>query len=182
MCSNHYAVECATSFCPVCGPRPATTRVLEAISAAREALAVEERLGEDERETLRAAGVFERFAVDAIESTVRLFEMFTREQFARRVADAATHTTGRGSVPRLDDTAVLRSAIPSSTQSAHGARLRTAIRGVLLMIIAARLFTIWSTLVPAVVASVRRRSRRIATHTAENVSECRALTATPRER
>jgi hypothetical protein len=49
----------------LCGPRPATEKVLEAITAAREALAVEDRLGEDERQTLRAAGVFERFAVDA---------------------------------------------------------------------------------------------------------------------
>jgi hypothetical protein len=75
MCGNHHAVYSATSFCPVCGPRPASARVVEAIAAAREALAVEDRLGEDERETLRAAGVFERFAVDAIESTVNLFEM-----------------------------------------------------------------------------------------------------------
>ncbi len=82
VCSNHYAVYSATSFCPVCGPRPATARVLEAISAARDALALEDGLGEDEREALRAAGVFERFAVDAIESTVSLFEMFAREQFA----------------------------------------------------------------------------------------------------
>ncbi|MFZ0977020.1 MAG: hypothetical protein WAN22_32685 [Solirubrobacteraceae bacterium] len=108
VCGNHHAVYSATSFCPVCGPRPATERVLEAIAAAREALAVEDRLGEDERETLRAAGVFERFAVDAIESTVSLFEMFAREQFARRVADTGTHTSGKGNVfQRLDDTAEL---------------------------------------------------------------------------
>lgn len=107
-CGNHHAVYSATSFCTVCGPRPATDKVLEAITAAREALAVEDRLGEDERETLRAAGVFERFAVDAIESTVSLFEMFAREQFTRRVADAATHTAGKGNVfQRLDDTAEL---------------------------------------------------------------------------
>jgi hypothetical protein len=69
---------------------------------------VEDRLGEDERQTLRAAGVFERFAVDAIESTVSLFEMFAREQFTRRVADAETHTAGTGNIfQRLDDTAQL---------------------------------------------------------------------------
>ena len=108
MCGNHHAVYSATSFCPVCGPRPATEKVLEAITAAREALAVEDRLGEDERETLRAAGVFERFAVDAIESAVSLFEMFTREQFTRRVADAETHTAGKGNIfQRLDETAQL---------------------------------------------------------------------------
>jgi len=105
---NHHAVYSATSFCPVCGPRPAAEKVLEAIAATREALAVEDRLGEDERETLRAAGVFERFAVDAIESTVSLFEMFAREQFARRVADATAHPGGKGNIfQRLDDTADL---------------------------------------------------------------------------
>jgi DNA-directed RNA polymerase subunit M/transcription elongation factor TFIIS len=107
-CGNHHAVYSATSFCPVCGPRPATEKVGEAITAAREALAVEDRLREDERETLRAAGVFERFAVDAIESTVSLFEMFAREQFTHRIDDAVTHTAGRGNIfQRLDDTADL---------------------------------------------------------------------------
>lgn len=107
-CGNHHAVYSATSFCPVCGPRPAGEKVLEAITAAREALAVEDRLGEDERETLRAAGVFERFAVDAIESTVSLFEIFAREQFTQRVPDAQQHVKGKGNVlQRLDDTAAL---------------------------------------------------------------------------
>jgi DNA-directed RNA polymerase subunit M/transcription elongation factor TFIIS len=32
VCGNHHAVYSATSFCPVCGPRPATARVLEAIA------------------------------------------------------------------------------------------------------------------------------------------------------
>jgi hypothetical protein len=107
-CGNHHAVYSASSFCPVCGPRPAGEKVLEAIVAARAALAVEDRLGEDERETLRAAGVFERFAVDAIESTVSLFEIFAREQFAQRVSGAQEHTKIRGNVfQRLDDTAAL---------------------------------------------------------------------------
>lgn len=107
-CGNHHAVYSATSFCPVCGPRPAAEKVLEAIDAAREALAVEDRLGVDERETLRAAGVFERFAVDAIESVVSLFEVFAREQFEHRVQDAERHTSGKGSIfQRLDDTASL---------------------------------------------------------------------------
>lgn len=107
-CGNHHAVYSASSFCPVCGPRPAGEKVLEAITAAREALAVEDRLGEDERETLRAAGVFERFAVDAIESTVSLFEIFAREQFAQRVSDAHQRTKGKGNVfQRLNDTAAL---------------------------------------------------------------------------
>jgi sarcosine oxidase delta subunit len=110
-CGNRHAVFSASSFCPICGPRPAAETVLEAITAAREALAMEDRLGEDERETLRAAGVFERFAVDAIESTVSLFEMFAREQFTRRMDDAATHTAGKGNIfQRLDDTTELFSA------------------------------------------------------------------------
>jgi sarcosine oxidase delta subunit len=107
-CGNHHAVYSATSFCPVCGSRPAGEKVLEAITAAREALAVEDRLEEDERETLRAAGVFERFAVDAIESTVSLFEIFAREQYAQRVPNAQQHTKGKGNIfQRLDDTAAL---------------------------------------------------------------------------
>ncbi|MBA2638326.1 MAG: hypothetical protein H0U79_08950 [Solirubrobacterales bacterium] len=107
-CGNHHAVFSATAFCPVCGSRPAAEKVLEAIDAAREALAVEDRLGVDEREALRAAGVFERFAVDAIESVVSLFEMFAREQFELRVQDARQHTAGKGNVfQRLDDTASL---------------------------------------------------------------------------
>lgn len=107
-CGNHQAVYSASSFCAVCGPRPAAEKVLEAISAAREALTIEDRLGQDERKTLRDAGVFERFAVDAIESAVSLFEMFAREQFARRVANARKHTTGKGNVfQRLDETADL---------------------------------------------------------------------------
>jgi len=107
-CGNHHAVYSVTSFCPVCGPGPATDKILEAISGAREALAVEDRLGEDKRQTLRAAGGFERFGVDAIESTASLFEMFARGQFTRRVADAQTPTAGKGNISqRLDDTAQL---------------------------------------------------------------------------
>lgn len=110
-CSNHHAVYSATSFCPVCGPRPAADKVLEAIGAAREALSLEERLEAEQREALRATGVFERFAVDAIESVVSLFEMFAREQFDHRVIDGTQHTRGRGNVfQRLDDTASLFSA------------------------------------------------------------------------
>lgn len=107
-CATHYAVYSVTSFCPVCGPRPATDKVLEAIDAARAALAVEDRMGEDERETLRAAGVFERFAVDAIESVVSLFELFARDQFAARVANADERTAKKGNIfQRLDDVADL---------------------------------------------------------------------------
>ena len=83
-------------------------KVLEAVSAAREALAVEDRIGDDEREELRAIGVFERFAVDAIESVVSLFELFAQEQFEQRVSDAQQVTRDKGIVfQRLDDTAAL---------------------------------------------------------------------------
>jgi sarcosine oxidase delta subunit len=107
-CSKHHAVYSATAFCPVCGPRPAAEKVLEAIGSAHESLAVEDHVDEAQRETLRGAGVFERFAVDAIESVVSLFEMFAREQFEERVANAADLIRGRGNVfQRLDDTASL---------------------------------------------------------------------------
>jgi UDP-glucose 4-epimerase len=42
-----------------------------------------------QREHLRGVGVFERFAVDAIEPVVSLFEMFAREQFEQRAGDSA---------------------------------------------------------------------------------------------
>jgi sarcosine oxidase delta subunit len=107
-CGNHHAVYSATSFCPVCGPRPAAEKVLEAIGAAREALAIEDRLSVDEREMLRAGGVFERFAVDAIQTVVSLFELFAREQFEHHVQGGQPHATAKGNVfQRLDDTALL---------------------------------------------------------------------------
>lgn len=107
-CGTHHAVYSATAFCPVCGPRPATEKLLEAIEAARGALAIEDRFDHDERENLRAAGVFERFAVDAIESVVSLFEQFAREQFFERVDDGDAHTKNKGNIfQRLDDTATL---------------------------------------------------------------------------
>ena len=107
-CGNHHAVYSATSFCPVCGPRPAAEKVLEAIGAARDALAIEDRLSVDEREMLRAGGVFERFAVDAIQTVISLFELFAREQFEQRVQGGQQHATAKGNVfQRLDDTALL---------------------------------------------------------------------------
>lgn len=107
-CGNRHAVYSATAFCPVCGPRPATETVLEAIQAARDSLALEDRLPEEDRETLRAAGVFERAAVEALKSVVSLFEQFMGEQFEKRVAGAAALTAGKGNVfQRLDDAAQL---------------------------------------------------------------------------
>lgn len=107
-CGNHHAVYSATSFCPVCGPRPAKEKVLEAIAAAREALSLEDHLEGERREIVRATGAFERLAVDAIESTVSLFEIFAREQFSHRVGNAEQVTAGRGNIfQRLDDTVAL---------------------------------------------------------------------------
>lgn len=107
-CGTHHALYSASAFCPVCGPRPAAEKVVETIAGARAALAVEDSIEHEEREKLRAAGVFERFAVDALESVVSLFEMFAREQFTQRVADASRLTRGRGNIfQRLDDSAAL---------------------------------------------------------------------------
>lgn len=107
-CGNRYAVYGASSFCPVCGPRAATETVLEAIAAARASVNLEDTLPEDQREEMRAAGVFERFAVDAVKSTVSLFEVYAREQFGERCSKAAEITRGKGHVfQRLDDTARL---------------------------------------------------------------------------
>jgi hypothetical protein len=106
-CGTHYAVFSATSFCPVCGPRPAGDKVLEAITAARQSLAIEDGLPREDRDQLRALGVFERLAVDCITSMVSLFELFAREQFHDRVPGAdAVRTTGNV-FQRLDDTAQL---------------------------------------------------------------------------
>jgi sarcosine oxidase delta subunit len=91
-CGNHHAVYSATSFCPVCGPRPAAEKVLEAIGAAREALAIEDRLSIDEREMLRAGGVFERFAVDAIQTVVSLFEAASTMRQLRETSSSVSTT------------------------------------------------------------------------------------------
>ncbi|MBY0309378.1 MAG: hypothetical protein K2Q09_11600, partial [Phycisphaerales bacterium] len=83
-CATDDAVYGACAFCPVCGPRPALDTVREAITAARLTLALEDGLDADQRESLRASGVLERFAVDALTSTVSLFEVFMRDRFTRR--------------------------------------------------------------------------------------------------
>jgi hypothetical protein len=107
-CGTHHAVSSATSFCPVCGPRPASDKVLEAITAARQSLAIEDGMPGEDRDQLRALGVFERFAVDTITSVVSLFEPFAREQFRDRVQVADDAVRGKGNVfQRLDDTAQL---------------------------------------------------------------------------
>jgi hypothetical protein len=107
-CTNRHAVYSAATFCPVCGLRPTTDTVLERIQTAREVLAMEDRVDADERETLRAAGVFERFAVDVLKSVASVFETFAREQFRQRVPNADQLTRHSGNVfQRLDPTAAL---------------------------------------------------------------------------
>ena len=103
-CKTIYAVYGATAFCPVCGPRPAATTVIEAIRRGETALALEDALPEDLREQSRADGVFDKAAEDVVKEVVTLFEVFGKDQFAARVADAGAVTKGLGNVfQRLDD-------------------------------------------------------------------------------
>jgi endogenous inhibitor of DNA gyrase (YacG/DUF329 family) len=105
-CGTHYAVYGASAFCPVCGPRAATDTVLEAIAAARGALALEDHLPVDQRDAARAAGVFDRLAADTVKNIVSLFEVFAREQFPARATNPAAALQGKGNIfQRLDDTA-----------------------------------------------------------------------------
>lgn len=107
-CRNRHAVYSAATFCPVCGLRPTTDTVLERIQTSRDVLSMEDRVDADERETLRAAGVFERFAVDVLRSVASMFESFAREQFRQRVPNADQLTQNSGNVfQRLDYTAAL---------------------------------------------------------------------------
>jgi len=103
-CANHRAVYGASVFCPVCGVRPALESVQDAIETARTTLGLEDTLDEEQRETIRAAGIFDAFAADAIKQVVTLFEVFTRERFRSRVADYEVVLRGRGAIfQRLDD-------------------------------------------------------------------------------
>lgn len=103
-CGNHSAVYGAAAFCPICGPRPSIDTVRESIAAARRTLALEDELPEPTREAIRAEGVVDRMATDAVKATVTLFEVYASDQFARRVSTAATILRGRGSLfQRLDD-------------------------------------------------------------------------------
>jgi hypothetical protein len=107
-CSNHYAVYGASAFCPVCGSRPAIENVLAGIEQGRQALALEGHLDTEQRENLRAAGVFDGFAADQVKLVVTLFEIFADEQFKKRVSDHAAPVVGKGKIfQRLDDTDAL---------------------------------------------------------------------------
>jgi hypothetical protein len=108
-CGNHHAVYSVSVYCPVCGPRSTMDTVLEAIVAVRLTLRLEDNFADrDEREQLRAAGVFERLAVDALKSVTSLFETGARGAFARHVEDHETLIKGKGNLfQRPDDTAQL---------------------------------------------------------------------------
>lgn len=107
-CGTHYAVYGVSAFCPVCGPRPATDTVLEAIAAGRGALALQDHLPDDQRDAARAAGVFDRLAADTLKNIVSLFEVFAREQFTARATNPTAALQGKGNIfQRLDDTATL---------------------------------------------------------------------------
>ncbi len=104
-CANEYAVYGATAFCPICGPRAAAANVLDSIERGRRALALEDALPDDLREQARADGIFDKTAADSANEAVTLFEVFSRDQFARRVPqhEAIVKAKGRGVFQRLDD-------------------------------------------------------------------------------
>ncbi len=104
-CHSEYAVYGATAYCPVCGPRAATSTVLEAVECARRTLAIEDALPDDPREQARADGIFDKLASDAVKESVTLFEVFARDQFSARVAnhEQIVKQRGRGVFQRLDD-------------------------------------------------------------------------------
>lgn len=103
-CGSHAAVYGAAAFCPICGPRPSIDTVRDSIAAARRTLALEDEVPESTREAIRAEGVLDRMAADAVKSVVTLFEVYARDQFERRVPTAAAILRGRGNVfQRIDD-------------------------------------------------------------------------------
>jgi sarcosine oxidase delta subunit len=107
-CGTRYAVYGASAFCPVCGPRAAAETVLEGIEAARQALALEDLLPENQRAAARAAGVFDRLAADTVKNIVGLFEVFAGDQFTRRAPNPAAVLKGKRNIfQRLDDTSKL---------------------------------------------------------------------------
>jgi hypothetical protein len=103
-CGNTHAVYGATAFCPVCGPRPAASTVLEAIDRAGLTLALEDALPDELREQSRAEGIFDKTAEEAVKEAVTLFEVFMRDQFFSRSPNAEAIVKGMGNVfQRLDD-------------------------------------------------------------------------------
>jgi len=130
-CETVYAVYGATAFCPACAPRGAADTVLESIERGRRSFALEDALPYDLREEARADGVFDKTAADAVKEVVTLFEVFTRDQFARRVPrhEEILRQRGRGSSSALtmsrrclQSTLELRSQRTSRKPAGHGSR------------------------------------------------------------
>jgi hypothetical protein len=87
-CGRGSAVYGAATFCPYCGPRRISDRILDEIAAQRRTLALVDHLPDSVREDARVAGVFDGAAADSIENVVTLFEHFCRETFNELVAPA----------------------------------------------------------------------------------------------
>jgi hypothetical protein len=85
-CARNSAVYGAATFCPCCGPRPVSGRILDELEAQRRALSLFDVLPNDIRDEARAAGVIDGIAADSIENVVTLFEQFCRETFEEHVA------------------------------------------------------------------------------------------------
>lgn len=88
MCARNAAVYGAATFCPYCGPRPVSGRVLDELEAQRLTLSVFDQLPPNVHEEARAAGVIDGLAADTIKNVVTLFEQLCRETFAALVPPA----------------------------------------------------------------------------------------------
>ena len=88
-CRKTFVVYHSPSFCVFSGRLETTSSVLEAVSVARESLTLEDRIEDaDQREDLRAAGVFDATARSIVEQFTSHFESLCRHAFTTRVPDA----------------------------------------------------------------------------------------------
>jgi len=106
-CRNHQGVYGAAAFCYVCGPRDSAETVIEELAAQRRALALQDQLTGEPREEALGAGVFDKFAGDAVKYMVTGFEVYAREEFSHRApgaaATSAAEAAGHGVFQRLED-------------------------------------------------------------------------------
>lgn len=104
-CGRQHAVYGASAFCPFCGALPSLDTALDALSRARQMLALEDAVPDELRAEVGAQGVFDALAADAIKNCVTLFETVARERFQSVVgADAIVRAAGgKGVFQRLDD-------------------------------------------------------------------------------
>jgi Zn ribbon nucleic-acid-binding protein len=107
-CRLHYAVYGEHRYCPVCGPLPALTVALDALSADRTRLEVLHQLPNDTLRTLRETGVLDRTYADTVENVVGAVEALAERTFHALVPDADQVVRGKGKVfQRLNDFADL---------------------------------------------------------------------------